>query len=348
MPILDIFNNDAFSPTTMALAIDRMPFKPNFLGSSGIFTRTPIRTESIVIEERDGTLDLIKTSNRGESLTRMAHRKFSGRSYRTTRIGRTATIRASELAFTRSFGEADQVKLLQGEILDRLGGAGASSVGLIDQIDYTLEHLRLGAIQGKVLDADGSVIVDWLQEFDAVTTGLQSDDVFDFSAMSQGDFRHALKNIYRATKRNAKGAWTAGTQIHCLCGSDAWDEMLKLAEIYKLFENRIERANYVDNADPYDSFTFANITFHEYEGSDDGAVSIATDEFRFYPVNAPSAFLEVFSHGEQFDHIDQLGQEIYPMIIPDHVRNESVDLEVRSYPLHICTRPAMLKKCTLA
>jgi len=337
MAILDIFNNDAFSLTSMLASVDEIDYLPSGLGAMNIFTPNPVRTETVAIENRNGTLGLIKTTQRGSALEQRVTEKRNLRQFSTTRIAKGDRILASELAFIRGFGEEQQVMMVQQEIARRLSGA----MGLESDIELTMENMRLGAIQGKVLDADGSLIIDWFSEF-----GISEPTAINFALPTSvdGAIRKTCTQIIRTMKRAAKGAWNNGTRIHALCGDAFWDDLVKNPEIRQLFLNR-DQSKYVENGGAFDSFDYGGITWENYQGTDDGStVGIGTDEVKFFPKNAPGAFLEVFSPGEEFSHIGQLGQRLYPLIVRDTKRDHYVDIEAYTYPLHVCTRPAMLQK----
>ena len=336
MAILDIFNNDAFSMTSMLESVEQMDYRPGALGAKGIFTGTPVRTETVAIESRDGVLGLIQTSERGSPLEQRMTEKRKLRQFATTRIAKGDRITASELAFLRGMGEEQQVQSVQEEIARRLSGPA----GLVSEIELTLEHMRLGAVQGIVLDADGSEIVNWYDEFGVAPA---TEIAFDFANATEGEIRKTCTQITRAMKRAAKGAWVPGTSIHSLCGDDFWDALVSHPEIRQLFLNR-DQSKYVEGGGSYEQFTYGGITFENYQGTDDNStVAIAPAEAKFFPVGAPGAFLEVYSPGEMFEHIGQLGQRLYPMIVRDEKRDMYADLEAYSYPLHVCTRPAMLQ-----
>jgi len=113
MSVFDIFNNDAFSMTSMLDTVDSMEFKPSTLSDMGIFTSTPVRTASVAIESRNGSLSLIQTSQRGAPIDQRANEKRRIRNFDTVRIAKGDRITASELAFVRGHGEEQQVMMLQ-------------------------------------------------------------------------------------------------------------------------------------------------------------------------------------------------------------------------------------------
>ena len=338
MSIFDIFNNDAFKQVSLLESVDSVEFKPSRLGSMGIFTPTPVRTESIAIESRNNGLSLIKTSQRGAPKEQRPNDKRKLRNFNTVRLAKEDRISASEIAFIREHGEEEQVIMIQKELARRMTGAG----GLVDDIDYTMEHMRLGAIQGKILDADGSTVIeDWYSAF-GITQATEIG--FNLAAIAVGDFRALCTDLVRKMSRASGGVWTPSTRVHAMCGDNFWDALVKLEEIRIVYLNR-QDSQYVEGGGAYETINYGGITWENYHGSDDGTtVGINTDEVKFFPVGTKGAFLEVFSPGEKFEHIGQLGQNLYPQIVRDVLRDEYVDLEVATYPLHVCTRPAMLQR----
>lgn len=338
MATLDIFKSDAFSLQSMLQAIESNDYLPQRLGGMGIFTPNPVRTHAVSIESRDGVLSLIPTSERGAPLAQRTTEKRKIRDFRTLRIAKGDRITASELANVRAFGTESELVQVQAEIARRLSGP----VGLESQVEMTLENMRLGAIQGIVKDADGSTLYDWFSEF-GVTAATEIDFDLDNASPASGALRKKCTQVVRAMAQASKGVWMAGSGVHALCGDAFWDDLTAHPEVRATYLN-YQAAAELRNGNAYEMFNFGGITWENYRGTDDGTtVAIGTDKAKFFPVNAPGAFLEVFSPGEQFEHIGQLGRRMYPMIVPDTKRDMYADIEVYSYPLHVCTRPAMLQ-----
>lgn len=337
MATLDIFKNNAFSLVSMLQAIREVDYLPQRLGGMGVFTPNPVRTETVGIEKVGDTLALVKTSPRGSAPEQATHGKRDIRPFNTLRIADSDRITASELANIRAFGTESEFMQVQAEIARRLAGPA----GLQDKIELTLENMRLGAIQGIVKDADGSTLFNWFDEFD-VTQPTEIDFDLDAATPASGVVRKKCNEVIRAMKRAAKGVWTPRTYVHALCGDRFWDDLTAHSDVQKTFLNTQE-ASSLRQGNTFQTFAYGGIIFENYQGTDDGVtVGIDSDKAKFFPVNAPGAFLEVFSPGEQFQHIGQLGERLYPLIVPDRDRNMYADIEVYSYPLHICTRPQML------
>lgn len=343
MAELGIFNNGAFKLQSMLAALESVDHLPQRLGGMGIFTPNPVRTETVAIESIDGVLSLIKTSMRGSPLEQRDNEKRKLRNFNTVRIAKGDRITASELANIRAFGTTSELQQVQNEIARRLSGP----VGLQNQIELTLENMRMGAIQGIVKDADNTTIINWFEEF-GVTEAAEIN--FDLAAASpaSGVVRTKCNQVVRAMMKAAKGVWTPNTRVYGLCGDAFWDDLTAHSEIRQTYLNQQE-ASQLRDSNVYESFSYGGITFENYRGTDDGTtVAIGTDKCRFFPCNAPGAFLEVFSPGEQFDHLGQLGERLYPLIVLDKDRQMYADIEAYSYPLHVCTRPSMLQRAKRA
>jgi hypothetical protein len=339
MATLDIFRQDAFRLQEMLQGIESVPYLPQRLGALGIFTPNPVRTEVVSIESRSGVLSLIQSSQRGAPMAKRTTEKREIRDFRAVRIAKDDRITASELAGIRAFGTESELMQVQAEVARRISGP----VGLQNDVELTLENMRLGAVQGIVLDADGSTIRNWFTEF-GVGQAAEIDFDLDNASPASGAVRKLCNQVVRAMMKAAKGVWTPSTQIYALCGDAFFDDLTAHAEVRATYLNTQAAAD-LRQGNAYQTFNYGGITFENYRSTDDGTtVAINTDSCKFFPVNAPGAFLEVFAPGEQFEHLGQLGQRIYPMIVPDNERNMYADIEVYSYPLHICTRPAMLQR----
>ena len=115
MVSMDIFHSDAFSAIQLTAAVEKIPYRPALLGSLNLFEPDRIRVEWAVIEKRDGTLALIPTSERGAPPPEQVAIKRDIRSFRTVRLAKADTIRASELQNIRAFGSESDLQTVQQE-----------------------------------------------------------------------------------------------------------------------------------------------------------------------------------------------------------------------------------------
>jgi hypothetical protein len=339
---LDIFRDDAFSLVEMTEGLDRYEFQPSYLGSLGIFTPEPIRTTSFTMEERDGELALVPTTERGTPIIEGDRRRRKLRTFETVRIAKGTTIHAAEIQGVRPFGAQSELMAAQELIADRLTGP----VGILNDVEMTFEHMRLGALKGEVLDADGSTIIDWYDAFDLA----KPDDINFALNDPQADIRKTCADLVRRMARKSKGAFTPGTQIHALCGDEFYDALVQHPTVRETYLNYAAAADLRTSLvtsganGTFGMFPFAGITFHNYRGTDDGTrVSIGANDAHFFPVGARNVFSHVQAPGEFFDFVNTPGRRVYSMILTDRDRNAWVRPEVYAYPLFVCKRPDLLE-----
>jgi len=203
--------------------------------------------------------------------------------------------------------------------------------------------MRLGALQGILLDSDASTIYNWFTEF-VISPPVEVG--FNLAANVDGELQPKVNAIKRAMARAAQGAWLPTTQVNALAGDEFFDLLIKhidVKETYKFWSAAADlRAGTQRGA--FESFPFGGIIWHNYRGSDDNStIKVATDKVKFFPVGAPGVFREGMAPGESFDFVNTPGRPEYVFMIPDRDRNAWVKFEMYSYPLYICTRPEILQ-----
>ncbi len=340
MAAIDIFNNNAFGMTSITEALNNVPFQPTRLGDLNIFMPKPVRTTSVSVEEKNGALSLISTTPRGAPLEEHAREKRKIRDFRTVRIAKHDRLTADEIQNIRAFGSESELMQVVDEVNSRMNGP----TGLMRDVEMTWENMRLGAVQGIVVDADGtSVINNWFDEF-GISQAAEIN--FDLTAASPADgaVRKKCTQVVRQMMKAASGAWIPGqTMVHALCGDTFWDDLTANAEVRQTYLSTQE-AKELRGGLAYESFSYGGIVWENYRGTDDGStVAINADKAKFFPVNS-NAFQVAWSPAETFDYVNTPGQPVYGMVLPDDKRNSFVDLEVYSYPLFMCVRPAMLQR----
>lgn len=334
MASMDIFKSDAFSTQSLLAAIEQMDFKPQFIGSLNLFEPRPQRTRAVMVESRDDTLSLIQTSPIGAPLEQRGADKRSLRTFNTVRIAKGSRIMADEIQNIRAFGSESELHQVQVEVARRMAQ-------LQNDVDLTWEYHRLGAIQGILLDADGSTIVNYYTAFDVAQP---AEVALDIANTAVGDLRPKIEAITRAIIRAAKGAFTTGSSIYALCGDNFWDDLVNHDEVRQTYLNH-EAAAALREPTAFSVFRYAGVTWVNYRGTDDNStVAIGTDKAKFFPVGAPGVFQVAWAPAEFMDVVNTAGVPLRPLTIVDPSgRNAFTDVEVYSYPLYLCTRPLTLR-----
>jgi hypothetical protein len=335
---MDAFNTDAFSLTSLSGAVDKMDYVPQLLGSLNLFQVEPVRTRTVFVDRREGVQTLIQTSADGAPLAELAGDGRDATPLKAVRLAKGATITASEIASWRAFGSESENTVVMQEYNRRMQKVR-------NDMELTHELHRLGAIQGKLLDADGSTIYNYFTEFgesEAAAVSFELD-------VDTTDVRTICNQIVRAMARSAKGAFTASTTVHALAGDTFYDELINHPSVRNTYLNYSAAADLRDGT-AFGAFTFGGITFHNYRGTDDGSdVAVATSEVKLFPVGAQDVFVKAQAPADEFmPYVGAAGQNIYSMNLRDPSgRDAWVRNEQYSYPLYICQRPEVLRKGTL-
>lgn len=337
MITMDIFHNDAFSATSLSTAIDKIDYVPGLLGSiPDLFVPDAVRTEEIWIEERSTGAVILATSPRGAPPHQVGGDIRKARAFKTVRIADASRITASELLGIRAFGSETELKTMQLEVARR-------QFKILRNMQLTFENLRLGAILGKVVDADGTtVIYDWEAEF-GQTIPTEIDFDLDNTTPAEGAVRKKCIAVRRSILRNLKGI--PASRIVGVCGDNFWDDLTSHPEVVKTFVNWAAAADLRNNiGTEWEMFRYGSIDFINYRGTDDDTtLTVGTDKCKFFPAGA-GIFRWAMSPGERFEHVGQLGQMTYSGIVLDRDRDAWADVEVYGYPLPVCTMPQALHR----
>jgi hypothetical protein len=256
---------------------------------------------------------------------------------KTTRLAEGFTLYAEEIQGIRAFGSETEFAQVQTEYLRRMASVR-------DDMELTHEYHRLGALQGLLLDADGStVIYNYFTEF-GVSQPAAIDFDLDNASPAPGAVRAKCAEVIRGMQRSAGGAFTPSTTVHALVGDAFYDALIRHPEVEKTYLNWAAAADLRGDRS-FQSFTFGGITWHNYRGTDDNStVAIATDEAKFFPVGARDVFKKAMAPAEFGPYVNTLGQDTYAMNIPDRDRQAWTRGELYSYPLYFVQRPDVLRR----
>lgn len=334
--VTDIFSQNGWGVIEFhEQVVEKVDYKPQLLGSLGIFEPLYSRSRTIAVAKKEGALSLIPTSQLGEPPVELIPEGADVRTFQTARLAKGSTVHAAELAGVTALPFDLQTKDVAQEISDRTADIKAD-------LELTWEHMRFGAIQGKVLDADGSELIDWYNFW-----GVSAPTEVSFAlATATTDVRKKVRDLKRAVIKAAKGAWSPGASIVGLAGDNFFDTLVNHPQI-KETKLGTERAASLENIDGYSSIEIEGVTFINFRGTDDGStISIASDNVRFFPRGIRGLFKAAFSPANEFTpYLNQRGRESYGLLLKDTSGRDAWDrIEIYSYPAFVCTRPELLFK----
>lgn len=336
--VLDIFNNDAFSAIELNdKVINKIDYKPQLLGSLGLFEPVYSRSRTIAIVKTESGMTMIPTSEIGAPPAELVPTGSDVRTMNTHRLAKGSSIYAYELQGVLNMPLGMQLKEVQQEVADR-------TAKIQDDMELTWEHMRLGAVLGTVYDSDNSrVLQNWYTEW-GITPAAEVDFLLGTATT---DIRQKVRAMMRSMQIASKGAWTPRSRMVALVGDSFFDKLLAHAA-YKETRLQNNRTGELEDIAGYSAIVWEGVTWINYRGTDDGtSLSIPTNKAKFFPVGARGVFQVGWAPAEFFPYVNQRGQPRYLLTLPDTSgRNAYRRVEMYSYPLFTCTRPDMLMTAT--
>lgn len=333
--IINPFDNAGYDLVTMTKAINIIPNQYGRVRALGLFKPEPVRTKVIIVEELNGHLTLLKTQPNGAPAPQAKHAKGKIRSFVIPHIPYEDQIFPSDIQGVREGGTGDP-KTLATEMTRRLTVMRGSHA-------ITEEHLFVGGVKGIVLDADGSVLYNWYDEF-----GITQKSVTFALATSTTNVTSKCRAVIRHIEDNLLGEVMNG--VHCLCGETFFDELISHENVEKFYVNHakaIELAG--SDSDPRKGFRFGGITFEEYRAKATDPTTgsarefIGVDDAHFFPVGTQDTFKIHYAPAEYHDLVNTYGLPLYARQTMDP-KGKFVDINTESNPLPICRRPGVLVK----
>ncbi|XOK12632.1 major capsid protein [Agrobacterium tumefaciens] len=337
--MLDIFNQDAFSVTSLTDALRDVKPRPSRLGDLGLFKASGVTTTSIAIERIGDTLQLVTPTPRGGPGETRDMPKRSIQSIQVPHFQRDWSVNADEVQGVRSFGSETALETVQGVV--------ASKIGVnIDDLDLTDEYSRIGAIQGIVTYKGGQT----LNLFDTFGVSQPAEINFDLNNANpvDGALLKLCTNIIRAVRKAVGGL--SFQYVHAFVGDNFFDKLLTHKEVRETYKGTSEAAFLRDsfvgpNRGENPIYKFGGIVWENYgalEDNGDGALmGIPSDKAKFVPIGVGGLFRTYWAPADYIETVNTVGLRTYAKQWPMQ-NGKGIHGETQRNPLHICTRPGAL------
>ena len=330
------FSNPAFSMANLTAAINLLPNRYGRLESLNLFPVKPVRFRQILIEEKNGVLNLLPTLPVGSPGTVGQRDKRKMRSFVVPHLPHDDVVLPEEVQGLRAFGSESELETVAGVMARHLET-------MRNKHAITLEHLRMGALKGIILDADGSTLYNLYDEF-----GIAPKSINFALATDSTNVRQKCVDTLAHIEQNLLGEFMTG--VRCLCSQEFFEKLIahpKVEKAYELFQQGA-----VLRDDVRAGFTFGGIVFEEYRGQatdGNGATRrfIAAGEAHAFPVGTIDTFGTYVAPADFNETVNTLGQPLYAK--QDARKFErGTDLHTQSNPLPMCHRPGVLVKLTMS
>ncbi len=345
--IADIFSQDAFSAVELTTAVNIAPNTYGRLNELNLFPPVPVGATKIAVQFNNGQINLLPTRARGGPPSLGLPDRRNVRVFQAFHIPHDDFVSGEDLPF-----------------LSYTGGSGVLGVDGLDAVQavvnrkliamrkkhaITLEHLRMGALKGQVLDSDGSTLLNLFDEFKVTETNV------NFQLGNAGtDVAGKCRTVLGTIEDNLLGDTMSG--VYCLASPEFFTTLIghaKITPAYQFFQAAAGGNPLRD--DVRRGFPFGGIMFEEHRGyanqmNEDGTTTlrrfIPAGEARFFPVGTTDTFTTYFAPGDFIDLAGALGQEVYARQAIDPEFQRWVKLHTQSNPLPLVKRPAVLVRGT--
>jgi len=326
------FDNPSFSMSALTAAINILPNNYGLMESMGLFPAKPVRFRSVVVEEKNGILTLLPTMPVGSPGTVGKRGKRKLRSFAIPHIPHDDVVLPEEVQGIRAFGSETELSTVAAVMAEHLQT-------MRNKHSITLEHLRIGALKGIILDADGSEIYNLFDLFDITPK------VVNFQLSNAAtDVKKKCLDLKRYLEKNLKGERMNG--VHCLVSEEFFDALTAHDNVKAAYDRWQD--GLALRSDLRSGFTFAGITFEEYsgeasDGDDNVHRFIAAGEGHAFPQGTVDTFATYFAPADFNETANTLGQPLYAKQEPRKFER-GTDIHTQSNPLPMCHRPAVLVK----
>jgi hypothetical protein len=326
----ELLTNDVFSVSSMTERVNKMPHVPGRVGRLGLFQARGVRTTSVQFDIASGTVRLIPNNRRGAPATQFT---VGARNLVELSIPQKTledTVNAHELLNMRALGTDVMIASAQ-EIVDE------RTMEMVKSHDATVEHMRQRALDGKIVDADGTVIEDLHTKLGVTQVTVDCD-----LEISTTDVREKIVSAKREIGRRLGEDAAMITGWMLMMSPTFADAFTGNDSVLKAFD-RMGEGVFL-RADVRDGFDFAGVRCMEADDYVGTTRFIADGEALLLPVG-PSIYREVYGPA---DFIDLVGSEG----LPRYARTEPVNMgrglkiHTQSNPLVYLTKPDAVAKLT--
>ena len=325
---MPLSNNATYGVVPMTESINNLPSMPTQIRESGLFVPDYLTTTYVDVESKSNQLTLVQSATRGMSGKPVNETRGGKKTFETVHLPKDDVVRADDVQNVKAFGTSNTATAVNDKV-------NAKLEGMKSDIDYTREHLQLGALRGKLLDADGSLLYDFYKEFGiqrpTFTLNLTNKD-----ADIGGQTDKMLRQLLRALSGDVSTGWIA------FAGEDFMDAYSYHPAIKALYDRYKESVGqYTGSVTANMAFQHRGVTFVSYLHQFGSEVDIKPDEALIAPLGTRKTLKEYFAPADFNETVNTSAKPYYAAREPLKF-NKGWQLHAQSNPLPIALRPKAL------
>lgn len=328
MAEITIFQDEAFGVDALLTVINEDHVLPGQIAAAGLFEEQGVASTVVQIEKDGMSLALVKAAPRGAPGQAVTGDKRSLIPFNTIHLPQTFQILADEIQGIRAVGSLTELMQVQAYVARRIEKARR-------QLALTHEFQRIGAIKGKVVDADGSSLFDIFQRF-----GISRPQAFSLELDNPDTDVSAKCAEILDAQDDALGSVTS-TGARAYCGKTLWAKLVGHKSVREAYLNWQAAAQLM--GDRRQPFEFGGITWERYKGKIGKDPFVADDRAHVVPLGVPDLFISAFAPADYAETVNTEGLPYYAKL--ERMKfDKGVEGEAQSNPLHLVTRPASVRE----
>lgn len=325
-----MFNIDDFNVSTLTAAIEGLPHIPQRLGDLGLFQAEGIMTTTVQIEKVDRALSLIATSPRGSTPEVTSRELATLTPINTVHLAQRRTVLADEVQNARAFGSEDSTKTVE-RVISNYQAAQKRN------LDATHEHMRVSALKGILVDANGSTVLNNFFTTFGLTQSTKNIDITGTGTEMLSECMEIQDLI--DTKLGGK----AFSGVRVICGQTFFRNLVTNDDVKDSYREYMQAAFLRE--DNRGGFNYGDITWEQYRGSVNGTKFIADDKAYVIPEGVSDMFLTRFAPADYNETVNTMGLPYYSKMW-ELEGDKGYRLEMQSNPIFINTMPEAVIELT--
>lgn len=329
MEIQDALDSGKFTVKSLTASINNADVPNTRLADLGWFQERGIRTTYADIEFKDGQIMIVPEKERGADGTRTDTRDRKTVTFKAIHLPMEGSILADDIQNVRAFGSDNELEDLDTIIAEKHEDHRMS-------MDATIEHLRMGAIVGKIIGAKGNVIVDLFKEF-GITAQY---DTVDFT--KPDTLRTQLLDVKRNSEKNQKGI--KSRRYRALCSAAFFDQLLQNPGFKEAFDRYNNGAALRD--DVRAGVSWNNVIWEELDEVFEDEKYFADRqgvEAVLVPEDKPGLFITRFAPANYNETVNTMGLPYYSRAEVMRM-GKGVDIESQTNVINVCTSPLAVRR----
>lgn len=333
--MLNIFDDDAFSLQSLTAAFNDIPEVPTVIGGLGIFEEQGVDTMVVSIEKQNEGLTLVAETPYGGAGETVGGESRDLLDIRIPHFQRDDSVIAAEVQGKRAFGTENQLETVQERVNMKLARHARS-------FDFTMEHLRVGAIKGLVLNKAGGTILNTFTKF-----GIAQPAEVNFELTTDTtDVLGKCQGVLDAIDDALEGRGTP-TRVWGIAGDTFMQDLWTHPNVKDTYKNWL--AAVALRGDPRMPFEFGGISWIRYhtkpkaKAANANAPLVALTEAKFVAAGVPELFITRFGPADYEETVNTIGLPRYAKQFPTE-NGKARKLEMQTNAICLCTKPDSLQR----